>query len=111
MRSVVKTVQNADENVVELKNRITEPEVLVKYYEDQFRLAKHLQFGVSSEKSEYDFGQLCLFNEAEIFARPEAEPDLVEIEKHYRKRTHLTTDKLPDDLLVEVVEHTLPEAE
>ncbi len=39
------------------------------------------------------------------------EPEFVEIEKHYRKRTRLTTDKLPDDLPVEVVEHDLPESE
>lgn len=36
------------------------------------------------------------------------EPELIEIEKHYRKRTRLTTDKLPEDLPVEVVEHDLP---
>ena len=83
----------------------------VKYLLDQMRLARHKQFGPSSEKSEYDAGQLNLFNEAEIFASPEAEPALVEVETHYRKRTRLTTDKLPDDLPVEVVEHGLPEAE
>ncbi|MEG1124809.1 MAG: IS66 family transposase zinc-finger binding domain-containing protein, partial [Citrobacter sp.] len=31
--------------------------------------------------------------------------------KRFRERTRLTTDKLPEDLPVEVVEHTLPEAE
>lgn len=41
---------------------------------------------------------------------PCPEPGLVEIEKHYWGR-RLTTDKLPDDLPVEVVEHELPEAE
>lgn len=100
------------ENVAELKNRIAELEALVKYYEEQFRLSKHRQFGASSEKSEYDFGQLTIFNEPELFAdatMPERE--LIEIEKHYRKRTRLTTDKLPDDLPVEVVEHDLPESD
>lgn len=100
------------ENVAELKSRIAELEALVKYYEEQFRLSKHRQFGASSEKSEYDFGQLTIFNEAELFADANIpEPELVEIEKHYRKRTRLTTDKLPDDLPVEVVEHDLPESE
>ncbi len=100
------------ENVAELKGRIAELEALVKYYEEQFRLSKHRQFGASSEKSEYDFGQLTIFNEAEIFADANMpEPEFVEIEKHYRKRTRLTTDKLPDDLPVEVVEHDLPESE
>lgn len=83
----------------------------VKYLLDQMRLARHRQFGASSEKSEYDSAQLNLFNEAEVFASPEAEPELVQIEKHYRKRTRLTTDKLPDDLPIEVVEHGLPEDE
>lgn len=83
----------------------------VEYLLGQMCLARHRQFGASSEKSEYDAEQLNLFNEAEIFAAPASEPELVEVEKHYRKRTRLTTDKLPDDLPVEVVEHELPEDE
>lgn len=100
------------ENVAELKNRIAELEALVKYYEEQFRLSKHRQFGSSSEKSAYDFNQMSLFNEAELSADANVpEPELVEIEKHYRKRTRLTTDKLPENLPVEIVEHSLPETE
>ena len=84
----------------------------VDYLLEQMRLARHRQFGSSSEKSEYDAEQLNLFNEAEIFATPEVvEPELVEVEKHYRKRTRLTTDKFPDDIPVEIVEHELPESE
>ena len=37
------------------------------------------------------------------------EPELIEIEKHYQRHTRLTTDKLPDDLPVEIVEHDLSE--
>ena len=95
------------ENIADLKNRIVELEALVKYYEEQFRLNKHRQFGASSEKSEFD--QISIFNEAEATADANvAEPELVEVEKHYRKRTRLTTDRLPEDLPVEVVEHDLP---
>jgi Transposase and inactivated derivatives len=84
----------------------------VEYLLEQMRLARHRQFGSSSEKSEYDTTQLNLFNEAEVTAAPEqSEPELVEVEKHYRKRTRLTTDKLPDDLPLEIVEYELPEAE
>jgi transposase len=98
--------------IVELKTRILELETLVKYYEEQFRISKHRQFGASSEKSEYDFTQLTVFNEAELFANANMpDPELVEVEKHYRKRTRLITDKLPEDLPVEVVEHDLPESE
>jgi len=39
------------------------------------------------------------------------EPSLTKVKAHYRKRTRLTTDKLPDDLPVEVIEHELPETE
>ena len=109
------TAAAAPENQTEiaaLKARVSELESLVKYYEEQFRIAKHRQYGASSEKSEYDFAQLSIFNEAELFADVNVpEPELVEVEKHYRKRTRLTTDKLPDNLPVEVVEYDLPESE
>jgi len=86
-----------------LNGKITELEALVKYCEEQFRLAKHRQFGASSEKSEYDGGQLNFFNEVEAIAGAnEVEPELVEVEKHFRKRQRLTNDRLPDDLPVEM---------
>ncbi|WP_166525136.1 IS66 family transposase [Caproicibacter fermentans] len=109
------TAASATENQAEiaaLKARVSELEVLVKYYEEQFRISKHRQYEASSEKSEYDLAQLSIFNEAELFADINvAEPELVEVEKHYRKRTRLTTDKLPENLPVEIVEHDLPECE
>lgn len=109
-KSVLATKDTSD--VAALKARVSELEALVKYYEEQFRISKRRQFGASSEKSAYDFMQLSLFNEAELCADANVpEPELVEVEKHYRKRTRLTTDKLPDDLPVEVVEHDLPESE
>lgn len=84
----------------------------VEYLLEQMRLSRHRQFGASSEKSEYDLAQLNLFNEAEVMAAPEAaEPELVEVEKHYRKAKRSATDRLPEDLPVEVVEYTLPERE
>ena len=90
--------------------RIAELEALVTFYESQFRLAKHRQFGASSEKSRYD--QLSLFNEAEATADETVpEPELVEVQRHYRKRTRLVTDKLPEDLPVEIVIHELPAEE
>jgi transposase len=111
MENVAAGCNLAAENVA-LKSKITELEALVKYYEEQFRLSKHRQFGASSEKSEYDFGQLSIFNEAELFADEKtSEPELVEVEKHYRKRTRLTTDKLPEELPIETVVHDLPETE
>ena len=83
----------------------------VNYLLEQVRLAKHRQFGASSEKSEYD-GQLNLFNEAEVMATAQiAEPELTEVEKHFRKKAKERADHFPDDLPVEVIEHTLPPEE
>jgi transposase len=61
----------------------------------------------SSEKTGHV--QLSIFNEAEASADTTIpEPKLTEIKAHYRKRTRLTTDKLPKDLPVEVIEYELP---
>jgi hypothetical protein len=94
--------------IIEEKDRkIAELEEQVKWLMAQIRLVKHKQFGVSSEKT--GDPQLAIFNEAELSAdvtRPE--PKLSEVKAHYRKRTRLTTDKLPKDLPVEVIEHELP---
>lgn len=74
----------------------------------QLNLLKHKQFGVSSEKTNTD--QISIFNEAEAAADLTApEPELTKVKEHFRKRTRLTTDKLPEDLPVEVIEHELPE--
>lgn len=82
----------------------------VDYLLRQARLSRHRQFGPSSEKSEYD--QLSIFNEVELTANVQApEPELIEVEKHYRKRKRLVNDKLPEDLPIEVVEHDLPAGE
>lgn len=83
----------------------------VEYLLEQMRLSRHRQFGASSEKSEYDLSQLNLFNEVEVMAMPEQpEPELVEVEKHYRKKRS-ATDRLPEDLPVEIIEYTLSEDE
>lgn len=96
--------------IEEKDRRITELEQQVQWFMAQIRLAKHKQFGVSSEQTNVE--QINLFNEAEATADLAApEPSLTEVKAHYRKRTRLTTDKLPEDLPVEVIEHELPETE
>ena len=103
---------NLVSNLVTEKDERARLERQVEYLLEQMRLVRHRQFGASSEKSEYDHSQLSLFNEAEVMAAPEQpEPELVEVEKHYRKRTRLTTDKLPEDLPIEVIDYELPETE
>jgi transposase len=97
--------------IASLEAEVAELTAKVQWLMEQLNLAKHRQFGASSEKSEYDFAQMSLFNEAEFFADPKLEePKLTAVKEHYRK-TRLTTDKLPEDLPVEVVEHEIPETE
>jgi len=95
--------------LIEEKDRkIAELEQQVQWFMSQIRLAKHKQFGVSSEQTKAE--QMNLFNEAEVIADLTApETSLTEVKLHYRKRTRLTTDKLPEDLPIEVIEHELPE--
>ncbi|HOV25734.1 MAG TPA: IS66 family transposase [Pseudobacteroides sp.] len=96
--------------IEEKDRRIAELEQQVQWFMAQIRLAKHRQFGASSEQTSVE--QINLFNEAEVTADLAApEPSLTEVKAHYRKRTRLTTDKLPEDLPVEVIEHELPETE
>ena len=98
------------DRIAELEHQKAELEALVKYYEEQLRLAAHRQFGQSSEKEEIS-GQLGLFDEAENTADPKLpEPELEDI--HYTRRKR--AGKLEDDissLPVEVIEYALPEAE
>jgi len=106
----MKTVAKTTENISVLKDRIAELEALVKYYEAQLRLNRHREFGASSEKSEYD--QINLFNEAEVSTDTTVpEPELAEVERHYRKKARLVNSVLPEHLPIEVVEHGLPAEE
>jgi len=96
------------ENAI-LKSEVVELKALVKFYEGQFKLYRHRQFGASSEKSVYDGTQMNIFNEAEATANGNiTEPELIEIEKHYRKRQRLVNDRLPDDIPIETIVHELP---
>lgn len=98
------------ETVTIPKEEYEEMKAQIQYLMEQLRLGKHRQFGISSEKSEYDLDQMNLFNEVEVYAEPlAAEPALTEVEKHYRKKRRELPGKLPEDLPVEVVEHRLPD--
>lgn len=82
----------------------------VKWLLEQMRLARHKQYGSSSEKSRYD--QEDLFNELEATADARLpEPELMEIQRHYRQKARENKDRLPSDLPVETVEHFLSEEE
>jgi transposase len=117
MENAVVTTENApeilaekDARIAELEQQKVELEALVKYYEEQLRLAKHRQFGSSSEKGEVP-EQLGLFDEAENTADPKnAEPELEEINYQRKKRV----GKREEDwsaLPVEVIEYDLSQSE
>ena len=82
----------------------------IQWLMEQLKLAKHQRFGSSSEQTPLD--QVSLFNEAEAgFDLSLPEPEITTVKEHTRAKTRLTTDKLPEDLPVEVIEHELPEDE
>ena len=98
-----KIIQEKDKRIAELEQQI-------QWIMQQMRLAKHKQFGSSSEQTNPE--QLSIFNEAEAnYTAIAPEPDLAEVKAHYRKRTRLTTDKLPKDIPVEIIEHELADKE
>ena len=110
MKTTAETSQNWPEIVAKKDARITELEALVKFYEAQFRLHKHRQYGTKSEKSEYD--QLSVFNEAEATTDENTlEPELREVQRHFRRSKRLVNDRLPENLPIEIVEHDLDESE
>jgi transposase len=108
----------SDTEISALKNRVKELEILVKFYEDQFSLSKKRQFGVSSEKSQYDQLRMVGMNEADdLNITPSGqEPDLETVKTHYRNKKRTRADSLPKDILVEKIvcelsreERTCPE--
>jgi len=110
----MKTQDATSENILQLlaekDQKIAELEGQVQWFMSQFRLLRHKQYGTSREKA--DPNQLDIFNEVEVLANlAEPEPRLTEVKAHYRKKTWLITDKLPEDLPVEIIEHELPDEE
>ena len=101
LEKLLKTIEEKDRRIAELEKQL---ECLIS----QIRLAKHKQYGASSEQTPPN--QISIFDETETAAElNQPEPEITKVKAHYRKRTRLTTDKLPEDLPVEVIEHELPE--
>jgi len=106
MKNTIETVTIPKIEYDNLCNNIAELSAKVEWLMEQFRLAQHRRFGSTSEKSDYE--QVSLFNEAEVVSDILVpEPELIEIEKHFRKRKNMVNDKLPEDLPVETVLHEL----
>ena len=88
-------------------------EALVKYYEEQLRLSKHRQFGVSSEQTQADgCEQLSMFNEAEQLSDQSKDESILEqIAAHTRCKTLGKREQDLSKLPAEQVIHELPENE
>ena len=94
------------------RKKISELESRVDLLMEALRLARHKQFGASSEKSEDTLMEQLsfLFNEAEVFcaAEKEAEENTTVVAAHKRHKKHeYTLDNIPEDMPKERVEHRL----
>lgn len=89
-------------------SQIEQLEQKVRWFEEQFHLARHKQFGASSERSVKE--QQYLFNEAEAIA--EAGPVEEEIRQTITyERRKPGRRPIPKDLPIERIEYRLPEEE
>ena len=93
------------------RKKISELESRVDVLLEALRLARHKQFGASSEQSEETLTEQLsfLFNEAEVFAEAKAEDENVTVvSAHKRHKKHeYTLDNIPEGIPVEQVEHRL----
>ena len=90
--------------------RIAELEQQVSVLMEALRLARHKQFGASSEKiSEDAMEQLSfLFNEAEVCAEEESEEQPAPAPSRKQRKKHsFTLENIPEGTPTEVVEHRL----
>ena len=115
MEKESKINENNPENIQEKCQNLEEEnrklKAKIKWYEEQFRLAKEKQFGRSSEKTAGDGDQLGFFDEAENEAdRKVAEPVMEEITYSRKKRVGKREEDL-SSLPVETIEYDLPEEE
>lgn len=106
---IIQTIDKLQEENLLLKQQIAELSTKVKWFEEQFHLNRHRQFGASSEQTPAT--QINLFNEAEAEAKPEVpEPTFEEI-TYKRRKTRGHREEMLKDLPVETIEYRLPEEE
>ena len=99
----------------EYKDHIQELEQQIRLLKEQVDFLTRKLYGTKSEKiSTLEIeGQMSLFNEIETCADPDAhQPDLVEVEKHLRKRKYAgQREELVKNLPHSKVLHTIDESE
>src|SRR6056297_2769257 len=100
------TTTEQTDRIEALEKRNLELETLVAWYEEQFRLKAHKEYGASSEKSANGQLELPLFNEVEITATSiEEELEETSPEKQLKKSLRKT---LEENLPVDIVTYSLP---
>jgi transposase len=104
-------IQSLEATVASQSRQIDELTALVKFYEEQFKLAQRRQFGQSSEQSPDQLHFENMFNEAEDQADPSLpEPEYEEITYTRKKRTGKKDDDL-SGLPTERIDYEIPESE
>ena len=104
-------IESLEATVASQSKQIDELVTLVKFYEEQFKLAQRRQFGQSSEKSPDQLYFDNMFNEAEDQADPSLpEPEYEEIIYTRKKRTGKKDDDL-SGLPTERIDYEIPESE
>lgn len=103
--------ERLEQEYTKLQQLVAELTARLKWYEEQFRLARHRQFGAASERTPPEQMHLGLFNEPEVEADPkQAEPDLETI-TYQRRKPRRQREAVLEDLPVETVEYHLPAQE
>jgi transposase len=112
MSSDSSTLPESRQDLVELINKqaltIEQLETKVRWFEEQFHLARSRQFGKSSERSVQEQGNL--FNEAEDIAEAGPVEEAVSQTISYERKKP-GRKPIPKNLPIERIEYRLPEAE
>jgi transposase len=107
------TISRAEyEKLQAQRKKISELESRVDVLMEALRLARHKQFGASSEKSEDTLVEQLsfLFNETEVFSAVEKEEaeNITVVAAHKRHKKHeYTLDSIPEGIETKQVEHRL----
>ena len=109
LKKQVKSLADKNEKL-ELKNK--ELNANYNWILEQLKISKKKMYGASAEKIAEDYGQLNLFNEAELERQPfSPEPKIEEITYTRKKSKKKTYDEKYGDLPVEEVVSDIPDEE
>ena len=101
------TIEELQKRCVQLEQQNAELTAKLNWFMEQFRLSKHRQFGVSSERTTSEQQQLFLFNEAEVEAQPNLAEPTIETITYKRRKQRGHRETVLENLPVETIEHRL----